>query len=614
MIVRELITRLGFTVDQAGFAQAEKSIADLRAQINGQTGDVHAANAEMAKHGDEAEKAGQKSKQAAEGTGLLGQALGMLQRFNAQAGISNLLQQYVTLASDANETGNVLKEVFGDEGKARVEEWSESMGTAMGRSSYDLQAYASRLGSVIGPVAKSQKDAEDMSKALAGLAVDLGSFFNTTDQDAMMALRSGLTGEYESLKRYGVVINDATLQEIAHQKGIKKKVTAMTVAEKTELRYLAIMERTKAAQGDAARTGDGYANASKALDAALKDLGTEMAMTVIPAIEKVIRFARDAVNWFNNMAKNTNILEAAMYSLGAAAVVLGIEFYSAFILPTLALLAIIILVDELVTLFRGGETVLGRFINAMAGDRAAENWVLNMIAGFSILGEEIDSSWEKFQKTWADEGGWAGISNTIFGFWEDFGIRMGDWAAALADALLAPFRGLRTFLESLGVKFAAAPVITPQSYKRAAGRGVDAAAQEGGFNPLHAQRHAERAKGVEAGVVNSNELRLRRYQAARGLAQQVMAERDITGAAGTAANQAGIAAVSGTPTAVTAPPAAGGGAAPAAPSPVIVPVSTAAPTINIYGDDDRKVRRVVAEVLDENRKKQIAAVGRQGGA
>ena len=600
MIVRELITRLGFVVDQASFDKAEANLADLRAQMLGQKTAAQQANAAMAQYGDQTKAAGDKAKEAGTNTGLLGEALGMVQRFAAAAGLSNLLREYITLASDANETKNVLGEVFGAEGQKRVEDWSATMGAAMGRSAYDLQAYASRLGSVIGPVAKSQQAAEDMSKSLAGLAVDLGSFFNTSDQDAMQALRSGLTGEYESLKRYGVVLNDATLAEVANQKGIKKKITAMTTAEKTELRYLAIMERTKAAQGDAARTGDGFANASKALAAQLKDLGTNMAMTVIPAVEKLVRFARDAVTWFNNMAKGSEVMRAAMITLGAAAVVLGAEFYAAFILPTLAIAALILLLDEMLTLFSGGETVFGRLVNAMAGDHAAENWVLNTTAGFEILDETIDGVWKKFMKTWGDAGGWA----FVMAFWEDFGIQVGDWAAALADAFTWPIRKLRAAMESIGMKLPAPQaMLNEQSYARATGRGVNAGVQDG-FNAFHAQRDAEFRAGKTASDASTADLSGRRYATGRGSGAGV-------------SNEAGVAAVSGTvsaaPGAVTAPAPAAGGAAAAA-APVIVPVNSAAPTININGGDPAQVKRAIMQALVADRKAQIAAVGRQGGS
>lgn len=617
MIVRELITRLGYEVDSAQYNRAQQQYNQLRGAVLG----VQGAAKQAGGPGSPLAQLGQAAEKTSAQVGGLGTAFGVIARFAAGLGLSAMLHEFVTLASDANETSNVLGEIFGPEGRQRTEEWSKSMGEAMGRSAYDLQAYASRLGSVLGPVTKTQEQAEQMATSLAGLAVDLGSFFNTTDQEAMMALRSGLTGEYESLKRYGVVINEATLAEVAHQKGIRKKVSAMTVAEKTELRYAAIMERTKAAQGDAARTGQGFANATKALRAQLKDLGIGMAMTVIPAVEKVVRFARDAVTWFNKMAKGTNVLKAAMYTLGAVALVLAGEMLLPFVLPALAVGALILLVDELITLFEGGETAIGRLINAMAGDRAAQNWVLNMIAGFSILGEEIGGAWDTFQKTWGDAGGWSGIISTVQGFWEDFGIKMGDWAAAVGDAITLPFRKLGAVLYKLtGGKVGAPEDSTlagtqERSYERAAGRSTAAGTQD--FNAMHAQRESERNRAIGQAQFNADQLRLRRYAAHRGMAARVMDEAGVAAVSGTPGG-----ATSAAPGAVTAPAGAGAAAGHAPPSAaaqaaaggaVMVPVSTAAPTINIQGGNAAEILRVVKQALAEDRKRQIAALPRQGG-
>src|SRR3954467_10743157 len=158
MIVRELLTLLGFTVDQASYQKAQKAYDSLQGKLTQQQKVGQQANAAL-------QQQGKAATEAAKGTGLLGQALGMMQRFAAQAQITNLLQKFTTLASDANETRSALDQLFGKEGGKQVEAWAETTGEAMGRSRYDLQAYASRLGSVLGPMAKTPEEAQKMAQS-----------------------------------------------------------------------------------------------------------------------------------------------------------------------------------------------------------------------------------------------------------------------------------------------------------------------------------------------------------------------------------------------------------------------------------------------------------------
>lgn len=390
-VLRELVARLGFEVDKSGFTAAQRGIAGVRAALGASTATASAAGAQMGRTGAAAAAMGRDARKAEKGVAGTSNAMAGLARLAAAAGLTHVITSMVKMASDANETSNVLKEVFGAEGLAQVEQWSNAMAGTMGRSKYDLQQYAGALGAVLGPMVNNRAKAQEMSTTLAGLAVDLGSFYNATDEDAMHALRSGLTGEMEALKRFGIVLNDATMGEYARAHGITKKITAMNNAEKTELRYGAIMEATKTAQGDAARTGDGFANAMKGLKSAFKDIGTEMGMTVIPALEKVIRYARDGLAKFKELTQGTFILKGAMITLSAVAAALALNMVAAFVLPALGVLALIVLLDELHTLFTGGKSVIGDWLDELGGVGTAETVVQTITDAFNTLTDTLDN-------------------------------------------------------------------------------------------------------------------------------------------------------------------------------------------------------------------------------
>lgn len=561
MIVRELLTLLGFTVDKASYDKASKAYDQLQGKMVASQKSTAAV-----------------AQRAAAGTNVLGQALGMVQRFAAAAGLSHLGKEMIDLASSANETSNVLESIFGKDHLGEIEDWSARTGAAMGRSKYSLQQYASTLGAVLGPVTANKDEAEAMAKKFAELSVDLGSFFNTTDEDAMRALRSGLTGEYESLKRYGVVLNDTTLQEIANARGMHKKVTQMSVAEKTQLRYAAILQRTQAAQGDAAKTLDGFANSSKAFNENLKEIKTEMGRAVLPTVNKFLKLLREGVTWFNKASKSSHVLEVAMYALAAVAGIIAAEFYGAFILPALGIAALIAVVDELWTTLEGGDTVLR--------DILGEDMTNKLVQGFAELKralEELDAAamWE----IWSNE-----IDNVGFAI-EELIAKLADLAGWLNPAT-ATGRLVTMGLRKAGI------LGQEDATERAMGRGMDAPVAETLADKL-ALRRQDQDRGVAAGLATRREKK--RHEAYQRSQFNMMED-----AAGRALPLMPFASTA-TAASVAAPVAS---ASPAGPMPIIN--NTGDTNIVINGGDPDKVKRVVTETMEAERRKTAAALGRRG--
>lgn len=175
-------------------------------------------------------------------------------------------------SSDMTELQNVTDQVFGDMSK-EVQQFSEDMGNAMGRSTYALQKYTSDIGAIfkgLGGIA--DEDIKKMSENLSALAVDIGSFKNIADDQAFTAITAGIVGETEPLKRLGIVINENVMAEYALTKGIKTKWEALDQATKAELRYQKIMESTSFMQGDASRTINTFANQLKVFQANTQEL------------------------------------------------------------------------------------------------------------------------------------------------------------------------------------------------------------------------------------------------------------------------------------------------------------------------------------------------------
>lgn len=130
-----------------------------------------------------------------------------------------------------------------------------------------------------------------MSQNLTQLGYDISSFFNISYEDAFQKLQSGLAGELEPLRRLGYDLSVARLQQEAYTLGIDKKVTAMTQAEKAELRYYTIMTQVTTAQGDMARTLEAPANQLRILKAQVEQCGRALGNIFIPMLNAILPYA-----------------------------------------------------------------------------------------------------------------------------------------------------------------------------------------------------------------------------------------------------------------------------------------------------------------------------------
>ena len=180
---------------------------------------------------------------------------------------------------------------------------------SMGEYASAAQEYAERVSEIVGidpaewlrnqgvfmTITKGFGVASDraytMSRNLTQLGYDISSFFNIPFEEAFQKLQSGIAGELEPLRRLGYDLSVARLQQEAYTLGIEKKVSAMTQAEKAELRYYAIMTQVTTAQGDMARTLEAPANQLRILQAQVTQCARSIGNIFIPALNAILPYA-----------------------------------------------------------------------------------------------------------------------------------------------------------------------------------------------------------------------------------------------------------------------------------------------------------------------------------
>lgn len=191
-------------------------------------------------------------------------------------------------ASDLNESTSKLQVVFGKASQS-VLAFGKDSATSMGISQRTYRDTVGTLGNLLVSLKLPQTEAANMSTKMVKLAGDMASFNNTSPVDALEAIRSGLVGETEPLRAYGVNLNDAQLRQEAVSLGLEKTTkNVLPPAIRAQAAYALILDQTKTAQGDFSRTSTGLANSQRILSAEWDDITTKIGQLFLPIVVKLV--------------------------------------------------------------------------------------------------------------------------------------------------------------------------------------------------------------------------------------------------------------------------------------------------------------------------------------
>ncbi|PKB19660.1 hypothetical protein B0I00_1900 [Novosphingobium kunmingense] len=225
----------------------------------------------------------------------------------------------VKAGSDAAELQSAFDQTFGTMSKGMTE-WARVTGDAMGRSTQELQRAANTFGIFFNQAAPTKAAAADLSRTFSVLAQDLSSFYNVDAQTALDKLRSGLSGESEPLRDFGVFMTEAAVKAKAMEMGLVGAGGALSEQAKIMARAQIILEATRNAQGDVARTSDGLANRTRAASAAMQELQVSVGQKLQPVMLKLLDLADKVLGAFNSLSPGA---QTAVIALGGIAAVAG---------------------------------------------------------------------------------------------------------------------------------------------------------------------------------------------------------------------------------------------------------------------------------------------------
>lgn len=227
----------------------------------------------------------------------IGNAIGQGLRAAVEFGLGT-----IDIASDLNESVNAVNVSYGDVA-GQILALGDTSARTFGLSRRDLNQYAVQFSAFSKGIAGPGGDVVGTFSSILGRATDFASVMNLEVAEALGLFQSGLAGETEPLRRFGIDLSAAAVEAYAYATGIAESGTELSEAQKQQARYKYLLEQTAAVQGDFAATSDELANKNRINAATWDDLqakignaflpvasalATMLSETVFPAIDKLI--------------------------------------------------------------------------------------------------------------------------------------------------------------------------------------------------------------------------------------------------------------------------------------------------------------------------------------
>lgn len=222
------------------------------------------------------------------------------------------------MASDFEQATGKLEVVFQNSSDG-MKRWAEDAITTMNLSKATAIQTAADYGALFQGVGISIEKSAEWSKSLTERVADLSNFYDTTTEETISALNSIVTGTVQPMRRFGITMTEANLQQWAFAHGIRKTVREMSESEKVQLRYQFVMDKTKMAVGTTAREADSAGAQMKKFKEATAELALKFGELLLPVITPIIESINKILIAVSNLDKGTQKFIFVILGVVAAA-------------------------------------------------------------------------------------------------------------------------------------------------------------------------------------------------------------------------------------------------------------------------------------------------------
>lgn len=215
--------------------------------------------------------------------------------------IVRTVSNWIKESNDYVENLNLFTVAMGEYAES-AQEYAEKVNSLMGIDPSDWMRTQGVFQTLATGFGIASDKAAIMSQNLTQLSYDLASFYNLSVEDAAQKVQSAFSGELEPVRRLGFDLSQARLEAIATANGIDKAVSSMTQAEKSQLRYYALMTQVTQVHGDMARTLESPANQLRVFQAAVTQAGRALGNVFIPMLNAILPVATAALQVVRELA------------------------------------------------------------------------------------------------------------------------------------------------------------------------------------------------------------------------------------------------------------------------------------------------------------------------
>lgn len=200
------------------------------------------------------------------------------------------LKGSVKAASDLQEVTSKFQTVFtGNMNVANKAVMELTKNYAM--STREAREYLAAVQDLLVPMGMNAEAASGMSAEIVKLSADIGSFNNQKTSKVMQDITAALTGSFETMKKYGIVLNETVIKQEALRQKVWDGKGAIDAATKAQVAYSLMVKGSQAAIGDMERTADSYANSMKRMEAASEDAAASIGKSLLPVLTKLSNIA-----------------------------------------------------------------------------------------------------------------------------------------------------------------------------------------------------------------------------------------------------------------------------------------------------------------------------------
>ncbi len=211
--------------------------------------------------------------------------------YSSLTNITTTLYNLTKSSGDYEEMMNMYAVAMGNAAEAGVE-YANVVQDAVGINAADWMENEAIFMNIVHGYGVASDRAATISQQLTQIGYDLSSIWNEDVATAMEKLQSGIAGEIEPLRRWGVDLSQTRLEQEALTLGINESVSSMTQAEKAQLRYIAIFNQVseQGVLGDMAKTINSSANQMRVFAAQIELVGRSIGNVFIPIINQVLPY------------------------------------------------------------------------------------------------------------------------------------------------------------------------------------------------------------------------------------------------------------------------------------------------------------------------------------